>query len=495
MSKKSYYYPEIISFSSGALVMIFEILGSRIVGPYIGTSLFVWTSLIAVILWALSFGYFFWWKLADKNSSKETLASIFLIVSALIILLFIVKDSFLESISSLIPDIRFSALVVALPLFWPISFLFWLVPPIVTKGALKDLKTWGSTIGRFESIGTIGSICGTLAAGFFLIPFFWVNQLILLLAWISFILSCYTSLKRWWWAKIITVFFLILCVFLSSQIQSILAKNHIFVFDTSYSHITIWERIYKDNRTIRDLKIDNITHAGMYLDSNDLLHEYTKYYHLFSVLNPQAKDILMLWGAAYSFPKSFLRTYQDKNLDVVEIDPEMTKLAKTYFGLWDTPRLTNYHQDARVYLNQTKKKYDAILWDAFGSFYSVPYQLTTREVVQKKFDLLNKNGIVLLNIIWSIEWKNAEFVKAEYKTYTSVFPEVFLIPVRNTKREERQNIILVALKNPENVSYTTENSDYISYLSKRITIPVDTNIPILTDNYAPVDYLVSKMVN
>jgi spermidine synthase len=99
----------------------------------------------------------------------------------------------------------------------------------------------------------------------------------------------------------------------------------------------------------------------MYLDSDELLHEYTKYYHLFNVFNPKAKDILMLGGAAYGFPKSFLSTYKDKHLDVVEIDPEMTRLAKEYFSLKDDKNLSIYDEDARVYLNHTEKKYDAIL--------------------------------------------------------------------------------------------------------------------------------------
>ncbi len=495
MPKKSYYHPEIISFCSGALVMIFEILGSRIVGPYIGTSLFVWTSLIAVILGSLSLGYYFWGKLADKSGARKTLSQLYITIAFCFFLIFITKDSFLQYISFIITDIRYSALIIALVLFWPPSFLLGLIPPIITKSELKDLATGGRTIGRFESIGTIGSIIGTLSAGFFLIPFFGVSQLILLLGTVSFLLACYLDIKNFWLVKCILIFFYAIAFFLSGEVHRILEKNHIFVYDTSYSHITIGEWTYSDNHPVRNLKIDNITHAGMYLDSTKLLHEYTKYYHLFSVLNPQAKSVLMLWGAAYSFPKSFLRTYGDKTLDVFEIDPMMTELAKKYFDLKENPRLTTYHQDARVYLNQTHKKYDAILWDAFGSYYSVPYQLTTREVVQKKYDLLNENGVVILNIIWTLGWEQSEFVQAEYKTYQSVFPEVFLLPVRSDKKADKQNIMLVALKNPEHVSYQTDDLNYKSYLAKKTVLSVREDIPILTDNYAPVDYFVSKMIN
>jgi spermidine synthase len=97
-----------------------------------------------------------------------------------------------------------------------------------------------------------------------------------------------------------------------------------------------------------------------------------------------------------------LKKYPQATIDVIEIDPKVTELAKKYFNLKENPRLTIYHEDGRVYLNKVQKKYDAIFGDAFGSFYSIPYQLTTIETVQKKFDILNNNGVVVLNIISSI---------------------------------------------------------------------------------------------
>lgn len=78
-------------------------------------------------------------------------------------------------------------------------------------------------------------------------------------------------------------------------------------------------------------------------------------------------------------------------IDVVEIDPDMTRLAKQYFNLGEYDNLSSIHSDGRVYLNTTEKKYDAILGDAFGSYYSIPYQLTTLETVQKKYDILTKD--------------------------------------------------------------------------------------------------------
>ncbi len=173
-----------------------------------------------------------------------------------------------------------------------------------------------------------------------------------------------------------------------------------YSYDTPYSHITISERRDPRNtKNVRDLQIDNITHAGMYLENNELVYDYTRYYHLHDILLPESKNIVLFGGAAYSYPKSFLDTYPEKTLDVVEIDADITQLARKHFRLPDDPRLTIHHQDARVFLNSSAQKYDAILGDAFGSYFSVPYQLTTREVAQKKYDMLTENGIVILNVI------------------------------------------------------------------------------------------------
>jgi len=275
-----------------------------------------------------------------------------------------------------------------------------------------------------------------------------------------------------------------------------MAESWKYIYETAYSHIEISERYESPSREkkIRDLRIDNVTHAGMYLDNDDLVYLYTRYYHLFDVLLPEAQNMLMLWGSAYSFPKSFLETYPEKYIDVVEIDEKATLIAQKHFRLKNDPHLEIYHQDARVYLNTTNKRYDAILGDAFGSYLSIPYQLTTLEVAQKKYDILRDDGIVILNVISSLEWEKAQFLEAEYKTYKQVFPEVFIIPVSDPFDTQRtQNIMFIASKNPEKLNFLTSNIEYTNYLSKRTYLAPSEEVSILTDDFAPVDYYISKL--
>jgi spermidine synthase len=411
-----------------------------------------------------------------------------------VFLLLVSKDFFLILISSLVHDIRFSSSIIALVLFAPTSFLLWMLSPIVTKMRLTDMHTSWWVVGAIGSIGTVWSIIGTLLAGFVLIPLFWVTILMILLSLSLILLSIFCEYKKSTLLQTIVIFCLLILLGNNYIQVHAAAQNNKYTYDTPYSHIQVSERRDGDTwRYIRDLTIDNVTHAWMYTNTNELVYDYTKHYHLFDVFLPDAKNILMLWWAAYSFPKSFLERYDDKNLDVVEIDSDITEIAKKHFRLKDHPNLSIYHQDARVFLNTTKNTYDAILGDAFGSYFSIPYQLTTREIVQKKYDLLSENGIVILNIVSSISWERAKFLEAEYKTYSGVFPEVFIIPVRNNNSNKSQNIMLIAAKNKESLNTLTDNPEYQKYLTnmRYLTVPKDTKI--LTDDYAPVDSFISEL--
>ena len=490
-----YYKTEILAFFAWALVMVFEILWARIFWPYIGTSLFVWTSIIAVVLWALAAWYYHGWVAADTWVWNTYLSRLFFITWITFLVLHIYKEPILITVSTNITDIRISSLLLSLILLAPSSYILGMIPPILIKSELTNLQTWGHTVGRLGSIGTIGSITGTLITGFFLLPYFGVNTLILFLAIFCIILSIYVEVKLDMILRWIFIFLIALAWFHEYLEIQLLQEDNIYIYNSPYSRIEVSDTLYND-KSIRNLFVDNITHAGRYLDTNELLYEYTKYYHLFSTLNPQAEKVVMLWGAAYSYPQDFLLKYPEKYIDVVEIDSQMTHIAQKHFWLEENPRLRAFHQDGRVFLNRNTETYDAILWDAFWSFFSVPYQLTTIETVQRKYDSLSKNWVVLLNIIWALEWEKARFIEAQYNTYKAVFPDVFLLPVNDTiDKINTQNIILVALKDPsimQELNPDALSEEHRSFLARK-TFLSENSTPILTDNFAPVDYYIKAL--
>ena len=158
--------------------------------------------------------------------------------------------------------------------------------------------------------------------------------------------------------------------------------------------------------------------SARYLESDELALEYTKFYDLVKAYRPDFNRTLMIGGAGFSYPQAYLKRYPHASIDVVEIDPGMTAIARRFFSLKDDPRLQIFHADGRVFLNSAPaESYDAILMDAFGSLFSVPFQLTTLEAVREMHRVLDGEGVVVFNIGSAIRGPASNFLQAEYATY------------------------------------------------------------------------------
>jgi len=189
---------------------------------------------------------------------------------------------------------------------------------------------------------------------------------------------------------------------------------------------------------------------------------------------------------------------QIEGLDVVEIDPRTTELAAEYFHLnLDDPRLRIFHEDGRTFINRANEKYDIVYLDAFRSFYSVPWQLTTIEATRKIYSMLNKNGVVVANVPAALSGRYGKFFQAELKTYQAVFPEVRAYAVFSPEEEEQvQNIIIVAFGSKDNIRETpNDDSEINEQLTHEWKGAPDPSAPILTDDFAPTDYFTNKFAN
>ncbi|MFH1533654.1 MAG: fused MFS/spermidine synthase, partial [Nitrospirota bacterium] len=368
------------------------------------------------------------------------------------------------------------------------SIALGMVSPYSVKLKLHRLEATGRTVGNLYALSTIGSIVGTFLAGFFLITHFGNTNLLLLLSAVLVLISLLaaTSVKL---RALITAF---LVVGIIGFVMQLGQEAEAIELNTTYSYVKISDSIY-GAEPVRILKLNNNFHSAMYLESDELVFEYTKYYRLVDHFSPQLENALMIGGGAYSYPKDFLAKHENANLDVVEIDSELTELAKEYFKLEESPRLTIFHEDGRIYLNNTEKKYDAILQDAFSSSLAVPYHLTTVEHVQNIYDALTEDGVALINIISKMEGEGGKFLQAEYHTYKEVFPYVYLFPIQYPGGADlAQNIMLVATKSEKSLS--SEDPELNSYLQHHWKKEIPNYLPILTDDFAPVDQYTLKML-
>jgi spermidine synthase len=273
--------------------------------------------------------------------------------------------------------------------------------------------------------------------------------------------------------------------------------------DTQYNRVLIFNSTDRNTgRPIKMLRVNDENSSAMFLDGDEgLVFKVLEYYHLVEHFVPTFQHSLMIGGSGYAFPKEYLKTYPEAKLDVVEIDPGLTALAREHFELKDNPRLNIFHEDGRIFLNHCNDhKYDAVFMDAYRSMLTIPYQLTTQEAVQKISDALSDEGAVFANVISSLDDNKSEFLRAELATYRSVFPQVFLFAVQYPKPTEVeklyfQNIMLVGLKSQLKPELVSENEKQNGFLSNLVEIKTSKKDLIMTDEFAPVEYFASKVLN
>lgn len=491
------YLLEVVVFLCGAIVMILEIVGARVLAPYQGTSIFVWTSLIGVILGSLSLGY--WWggKIADRNPSYRVFSSIILIAAVFVALITFSKELLLVVIRTYVSDVRVGATLAALALFAAPSVLLGMVSPYAVKLRIHDLNTSGATVGYLYAISTVGSILGTFLAGFVLIAYFGNTKILLVLSLALLVTSLLAYSETLLKTRIAVAVLLTAGLFIVEHVNLFGMKQPSgFVdIDTRYSRVWIFDASdEKTKRPIKIMMIGNENSSAMFLDHDDLVFEYTKYYRLASHFKPDLQNALMLGGGAYSYPKDYIKRLPAATLDVVEIDPALTDLAKKHFALEDHERLKIYHEDGRVFINDSTRKYDAVLVDVFKSLRVLPHQLTTREAVEKIHGALNENGVVLVNMISAIEGDGGQFLRAAYATYRAHFPQVYLFPVRDpADGKSTQNIVLVALKSDVRPAMRSADPELDRYLKHLWTAEVKRDMPVLTDDFAPVDHYLAAI--
>jgi spermidine synthase len=489
---------EITVFLCGVVVMVLELVGSRILAPYLGTSIIVWTSLIGVILGCLSLGYWCGGKVADRRPDYFTFSMLILLAGLLIGLDAFLKTYILEWLQNNLSDIQVSAPAATFILFGLPSILLGMVAPYAVRLKMENVKHSGETVGNLYAISTVGSIAGTFLAGYYLIALFGSTKILIVLALVLVATSMLAAGRHGLITKILAALLMLAGLAAIDSYSAAREREGFVDVDTRYSRIWIYKTLhYSTQKPILALVTSpgEIQSAKLLDGSDDLALKYTRYYRLAGHFNAGIKDSLLIGGAGYSFAKDYLKRFTTARIDVVEIDPGMTDLAKKYFDLVDNSRLRIIHEDGRTYINKSSKRYDAIFCDAFTSLYTIPFQLTTRESVMRMYDLLNKDGIVLVNIISAIEGDEGMFLRAAYATYKSVFPQVLIFPVSYPDDGMlAQNIMLVAIKSDIRLAPRSADRELDEYLAHRWTGNIGSDMPLLTDDYAPVDSYIIKMI-
>jgi spermidine synthase len=471
------YRYELIAAVGGAVVMMLELVGARMVAPFFGTSIYVWTAMIGVVLGALSYGYWYGGILADRGANDRGLMRILLIAAGAIYLSVVVQEAVLSTIAEMGIDVRIATLIAATGLFAPAALLLGVVSPYVAKLRVSSLKTSGQSIGRLYAAGTFGSIIGTFLAGYWLIGWFGNRTLGFSLVLILIALSLFAERRDWIVQRLIIGALALLGVIAPFS----LPFGVIADIDSAYSRYIVKDTQEDSPRRFLVMDPFGIQSAQYIDDPDELALKYTE--RFMRVLHGvQPDSALVIGGGAFTFPRAIAAAYPEISVDTVEIDPRLSEIARQYFHFEPNENSKVYNEDGRVFLNRAPHaRYEMVFLDAFSSL-TPPYQLTTREATAAVKRTMTSDGVAVANVIASYD---DSYGRAMAATYRRVFAHVDIYPVHTSyKKEQRQNLIVVMTDNIKlrERARTALGTQAITMRSGMI----------LTDDFAPVEQLIQQ---
>ncbi|MEQ8333361.1 fused MFS/spermidine synthase [Nisaea sp.] len=504
-----------VLFLSSAGGLVVEIVAGRLIAPYVGMSLYTWTAIIAVVLAGLSVGHWIGGLLAgpqtDRPSAMRRLAGALACAGASSLLALVILNDL--AVGLLATGLGQVTLVVILTtaLFLLPSLFVGMVAPIVTKLAVDaEPGRTGAVLGRMYALGTIGSIAGTLSAGYVFIS--WVGSggtlIAVTLLYVLLALCCAIVAGRR--SAVIAV---ICIVAMGVPLAGTGAARGAFAsrctVESDYFCIVIDDFAPFSGRQSNLMVLDNLVHSiNDRADPSLLYSPYIQFVDEFArsrfPLDFLGTDFaaFFIGGGGYSLPRSWAATVEGARLVVAEIDPVVTEAARQHMWLEsDRPGLEIHHRDARALLQSLPNTptFDVIFGDAFHDI-SVPTHLVSREFHAEVAARLRPNGFYVMNVVDAA--RNPLFLAALTHTLTVDFNSVEIwreaVADAPAETDGRVTYIVVAAAGP-NPAGVMHSAFGIQRTWQRVDIGalVDRDAPdpvLLTDDFAPVDRLLSRVL-
>jgi spermidine synthase len=494
----------LIAFVTGAIVMSFEMLGSRYLNPYFGSGIHTWAALISTVLGALTVGYFIGGWLADRRPSVVVLGGTVLIGSLYMLALPAFAQPMLERMLAGIDDIKTGSLLASVAiLFFPVTF-FGMYSPFAIRLMLRSATRSGTISGAVYGISTVGSIAGTLGTTFFLLPSMGSRTLTLTLGAIGtasamVLFALPTLTRRTSAAAAAFVLALIAAAgptaahadsMIDEEIRATMLKRpdgQLARIETEYNDIFITKRRHQMTMSFQLKGWDYTESITNLRDPDDLPVHYTRFMPVALAYPETPAKILMIGLGGGSISTYLGRAMPETAIDTVEIDPGVISAAKRYFGIRENERIKYLAGDGRVFLNRNKQLYDLILVDAYHGGY-VPFHLLTKEFYALIKQRLAPGGAAAFNV-----HEGTKLHVSTIKTLNEVFASVHLYPTGEgevitvaTAHDAPPDDVLrsraAALQQRHGFRYPLPQ-----LMAKRAGLPALDKAELLTDDFAPVN--------
>jgi len=471
--------------------MSLELIGFRILAPFFGNSIYVWGSLIGLILSALAAGYYFGGWLADHWPQERVLMGLFGATTIFLLAALFFYRALLEYLVQF--DIIFGSLTASFLIFGIPMVVLAAVSPLVIK-TLAGQEPTGRSAGLVYAWATIGSLLGTFLTAFFLIPYFGSRLTFFSCFFLSLlvlvILFLINGKKNIW---LVGLAFLISLFGLR---QPVLPANVMLETESAYNQIRLVDTQKFILLTLNSQRY--VLSQSAYVKDGTLFR--FSLIDLFSIgpaIRP-VKNLLILGMSGGASVRQFQQFFPEIKIDAVEIDPKIIEIAQKSFGIKESDGLSIFEADARPFLAKSDKKYDMVEIDLFQGNPYIPFYVVTREFFQSVLAHLNDQGLIMMNIFAPGQQEILEPVLATMK---SVFPSVFTVPIYD-------NVLVVATRsstNAEEIKNQIENSQakissdlklaanyFLDFMEE---YQANKKAPILTDDWAPVETITFKMLS
>ncbi len=543
----------LVVFTASCCTLILELVAGRILAPYIGVSLYTWTSIIGVVLAGISLGNWLGGKAADRWPRRGTLGILLALggfLSLAILPLINIANAIptgqlIDAADKLGGGLRLDRALILVArivtittiIFFPPSFVLGMISPVVVKLTLRDLSSTGSFVGKIYALSTLGSILGTFATGFVLVQLMGTRMIVLGVSIVLLAMAVlFGDLLRVRRAVLPLAAVLLLvgatfparslaangcfgaddgapadCVTRSVNDGWTAAINSGCLTETSYYCIRVHDDVLSSDHLLRVLVLDHLIHSYNSLeDPSYLKYGYIQVYaevadYLARRLPNQDLRILYIGGGGYTLPRHIEATYPNARQEVVEIDPGVTRTVYDRLGVDPLKtRIVTYNVDGRLMLNQLVQdhagEYDLVIGDAFNDV-SIPYHLTTQEFDQGVKKLLKDDGYYLALVIDKL--RGGKFITAYAETLKTVWPTTAVLADGVFWESTAPSTYVVAGGNrPLDLDRLREVRG-AGAQGQRVTraMPQDlmdawlaeARAPVLTDDYAPVDNLIAPI--
>jgi len=494
-------FPFILVFTTGMCIMAIELTASRLLAPYFGTSLFVWTNIIAVIMVALAVGYWLGGKISEKNPEISCILKIIIVAAVFSLIIpfiaeplagLIIRD--LATVAGAAWLIIIGSFIATMALFFIPIMLLGMTSPYVIKILSIFHTDVGNVSGSVFAIATVGSIFGTFLPSLVFIAWIGSRKTILLFAVIMIVVAVWGLVreKKYLWMALLI--FAVVPFVAPASLRA--GENTIYETESIYQYIKV-DQVNGE----RQLKYNESTGIQSVLNPYGALTGHM-YFDVMAaapaLFQKQRVDVLNIGLAAGTAVRGMhylFQEHKDIYVDGIEIDEKVIEIARKYFDL-GVPNLTIHIDDGRMYASFKESRYDLILVDAYANQIYIPWHLSTDEFFQLLNERLNSGGVVALNL--NATSTNSKLYRAITNTMAHNFEYVYSAPIKGTL-----NYLIFASEEPIDFSLIKENKSVAAYpelielldfiIENVELIEYNSQETLLTDDRAPVEHMTDSM--